>query len=167
MSFSRWTPVQVSRASASPTSPPSGRTSVLDGVYVALTTILPEPGRSLVVVFTDGDDVSSWLVGSEVVDSAARSNAVVYAVTSSRRREQRVLEQLTSTTGGDILRVASTADLGSAFEKILRAFRSRYVLSYTPSGVNFGGFHRLDVRTKRRGLSVKARAGYIGVEPAK
>ena len=103
----------------------------------------------------------------------------------------RALEQLTGATGGDLLRVDSTDGLRSAFERILRSFRSRYVLAYTrrqpmvtpaferilrsfrsryvlaytPSGVSIGGRHRLDVRVKRRGLSVKARPGYIGLEP--
>jgi hypothetical protein len=36
-----------------------------------------------------------------------------------------------------------------------------------PNGVPSGGFHRLDVRVTRRGLSVKARPGYIGVEPTR
>jgi len=146
---------------------PVGRTSMIDGVYVALTATLAQAGRSLVMVFTDGDDVSSWLEPAEVVDSATRSNAVIYAVTSSARRELRTLDQVTGVTGGDMLRVKSSADLRGAFEGILRAFRSRYVLAYTPTGVPAGGFHRLDVRLKRRGFKVTARPGYIGAEPAK
>ena len=66
-----------------------------------------------------------------------------------------------------MLRVASSADLRGAFQKILQDFRSRYILVYTPAGVPLGGFHRLDLRVKRRGLTVKARPGYIGVEPAR
>ena len=143
---------------------PAGLTSVMDGVHVALTATLAQPGRSLVLVCTDGEDVSSWLTADDVLESAARSNAVVYVV-SAGRRPVRALEQLTGATGGDLLRVDSTDGLRSAFERILRSFRSRYVLAYTPSGVPIGGRHRLDVRVKRRGLSVKARPGYIGVEP--
>jgi hypothetical protein len=50
-----------------------------------------------------------------------------------------------------------------AFETILREFRSRYILSYSPQGVPGDGFHHLDVRVKRRGLTVKSRPGYLGV----
>jgi VWFA-related protein len=146
---------------------PSGRTSVMDGVYVALTTTLAQPGRSLVVVCTDGSDISSWLRPDDVIESAKRSNAVIYAVTSADARRTSALEDLTDATGGDMLRVASSADLRGAFEKILQDFRSRYILAYTPAGVPLGGFHRLDVRVKRRGLTVKARPGYIGVEPTR
>jgi VWFA-related protein len=145
----------------------SGRTAVMDGVYVALTSTLAQPGRSLVVVCTDGADISSWLRPDAVVESARRSNAVIYAVTSSDARQVEALESLADATGGGVLRVSAGADLRGAFRRILQEFRSRYVLAYAPSGVPLGGFHRLDVRVKRRGLTVKARPGYIGAEPQK
>jgi Ca-activated chloride channel homolog len=146
---------------------PAGRTAIMDGVYVALTTTLAEPGRSLVVVCTDGSDTSSWLQPEEVLESAKRSNAVIYAVTAADARRNAPLEDLTEATGGHMLRVASSADLRGAFQRILQDFRSRYILTYAPNGVPSGGFHRLDVRVKRRGLNVKARPGYIGVGPAR
>ncbi|MEP6915566.1 MAG: VWA domain-containing protein [Acidobacteriota bacterium] len=146
---------------------PSGRTAVLDGVYVALVTTLSEPGRSLVVVCTDGADTSSWLQAEEVLESAKRSNAVIYAVTAADARRSSSLDDLTDATGGQVLQVKSSADLRGAFQKILQQFRSRYTLTYSPEGVPAGGFHRLDVRAKRRGLNVRARQGYIGVGPAK
>jgi len=146
---------------------PTGETAIMDGVYAALTTTLSQSGRSLLVVYTDGGDTSSWLEPEEVVESAKRSNAVIYAVTVAEARRHSPLRDLTDATGGQLLQIASSADLRSAFQKILRDFRSRYILTYTPRGVPTGGFHRLDVRVKRSGLTVKARPGYIGVGPAR
>ena len=146
---------------------PSGRTAIMDGVYASLTTTLAQPGSSLVVVCTDGSDISSWLRPGDVLDSAKRSNAVLYAVTSADVPRVSALEELAEATGGDVLRVGSGVGLRDAFQKILQQFRSRYILAYTPTGVQLGGFHRLDVRMKRRGLSVRARPGYIGLEPAR
>jgi VWFA-related protein len=71
------------------------------------------------------------------------------------------LESVAEVTGGEVL-VESSDDLRDAFRRIVKDFRSRYILAYTPDGVDAGGFHRLDVRVKRRGLNVKARPGYIG-----
>jgi VWFA-related protein len=145
----------------------TGRTAVMDGVYVALTTTLAQPGRSLVVVCTDGSDISSWLRPDDLIESAKRSNAVIYAVTSANARRATSLEDLTDATGGEMIRVASTRDLRGAFQRVLQQFRSRYVLAYTPTGVPLGGFHRLEVGVTRRGLNTKARPGYIGLEPGK
>jgi Ca-activated chloride channel family protein len=146
---------------------PSGETAIMDGVYAALTTTLSQSGRSLLVVYTDGGDTSSWLEPEEVVESAKRSNAVIYAVTAAETRRHSPLRDLTDATGGQLLEIASSADLRGAFQKILRDFRSRYILTYTPRGVPTGGFHRLEVRVRRPGLTVKARPGYTGVGPAR
>jgi VWFA-related protein len=145
---------------------PIGNTAIMDGAYVALAVTLAETGRSLVVVCTDGYDTSSWLQPEEVLESAKRSNAVVYAVTAAKARRRSPLQDLADATGGQMLKVASGSDLRGAFARILREFRSRYILSYSPQGVPPEGFHRLDVRVKGHGLSVKARPGYTGIGPA-
>ena len=141
---------------------PAGRTAVTDAVYVGLASTIAQPGRSLVVVYTDASDVSSWLEPDEVLNSAKRSNAVVYAVTSGDAQRTAFLEDVTEATGGKGIRVSSTAELREGFERILREFRSRYILAFTPAGVSGGGLHRLDVRVKRGGVSVKARPSYVG-----
>ena len=146
---------------------PEGRTAVIDAAYVALTFTLNEPGRSLALIYTDGTDVSSWLRPGDVVESARRSNAVVYAVTTADERRSSVLSEITSATGGADVRVSSPSDLRARFRQVLEEFRSRYILAYTPTGVATGGWHSLDVRVKRRGLTVRSRPGYIGLERAR
>lgn len=143
---------------------PTGRTAVMDAVYVALTATLAQPGRSLVVACTDGADISSWLDVAEVMEAAKRSSAAVYSVTTGDAPRLPALESVTAATGGDRLRVTSSSDLRDAFQAILREFRSRYVLAFTPTGVPAGGYHELDVKVRRRGADVKARRGYIGLE---
>ena len=146
---------------------PSGRTAVMDGVYVALTTTLDQSGRFLLVVCTDGGDTMSWLTPPEVLKASQRTNAVVYAVTAGGGRRSDALKELTDATGGQMLEVKSSGDLRPAFQRILSEFRTRYVLAYSPEGVAPGGFHRVEITVPRRRATVKARAGYIGVEPAK
>lgn len=143
---------------------PAGRTAVLDALYVALTATIAQSGRFLVVAYTDGADVSSWLRPSDIIETTKRSNAVVYIVTPADARRAPSLEEIANATGGEMLRVSSDAELQVSFGKVLDQFRSRYVLVYTPAGTSLSGFHRLSVRVKRRGLTVRARPGYIGVE---
>jgi VWFA-related protein len=142
---------------------PLGETAVMDGAFVALTSTLGQPGRSLVLVCTDGYDTWSWLTPDEVLESARRTNVVVYAVTSSDARRDDGLTMLTDATGGHVIRVKSSTELASAFQKILEDFRNRYLLAYNPSGVQPDGFHRLDVRVRRAGATVRARPGYTGL----
>jgi VWFA-related protein len=146
---------------------PGGRTSVMDGVYVALASTVDQPGRFLLIVCTDGSDTMSWLTPLEVLEASRRANAVVYAVTAGGGRRSEALKDLADATGGQVLQVNSGADLRSAFERILAEFRARYVLAYSPEGVSTGGFHRLDIKVPGRRVIVKARTGYIGVESAR
>src|SRR5262249_48186262 len=114
---------------------PDGRTAILDGVYVALAGTLDQPGRFLIVVCTDGSDTASWLQTADVIAATQRSNAVVYGVTSVDARRSPSLGTVAEATGGRLLQVKSSAELRDTFERILREFRTRYVLAYSPQGV--------------------------------
>jgi VWFA-related protein len=139
---------------------PSGDTALVDGTYTAMMLDPSDGGRNLLLVFSDGLDTASWLKPEGVLQSARRSEFVVYGVSSRGREDSKFLEDLTELTGGATLNIESTRDLSTAFLKILDEFRQRYLLSYSPSGVSSDGWHRLDVRVKGRRLTVNSRAGY-------
>jgi Ca-activated chloride channel family protein len=138
-----------------------GRTALVDGAYTGMIVGESEPGRSLIVVLSDRFDTASWLSPNLVLDTAKRSEVVVYGV-SAGDQEAAFLQDLTSATGGRMLSRKGSADLASVFVKILDEFRHRYVLTYTPRGVARPGWHRLQVRVRRGNPTVKARVGYHG-----
>ena len=117
-------------------------------------------GRSLLIVFSDGVDTSSWLTADSVVETARRGDVVVYGVEVGERRAS-FSRDLAEVTGGRLFAIESTKDLSATFSKILEEFRNRYLISYSPQGVRSGGWHRLDVRVRNRAASVKARPGYF------
>jgi len=139
---------------------PSGGTALVDASYAGMMIGESDVGRALLIVFSDGLDTSSWLSAEAVLDTAKRSDAVVYAVAVSGEKAA-FLRELASITGGSFLQVESTKNLSDVFLGILDEFRQRYLVSYSPRGVAGDGWHRLEVRVKgRRGATVKARAGY-------
>jgi len=140
---------------------PSGSTSTVDAAFAALTIGESGVGRGLVILFSDGLDTSSWLREEDVIDIAKRCDAVVYAASTTRAADDRFLKALTDQTGGRRLSVESTKGVDAAFLEMLKEFRQRYVVSYTPAGVPRGGWHRLTVRVKNRNVTVRARPGYL------
>lgn len=138
----------------------SGQTSLVDASYAAMMVGESDVGRSLLIVFSDGVDTASWLPAESVLETAKRSDVVVYGVEVGRRRAG-FLRELSSVTGGRLIESESTKDLSATFSGILDEFRGRYLLSYSPQGVASGGWHRLDVRVKGRNVVVKARPGYL------
>lgn len=112
------------------------------------------------IVFSDGVDTASWLTPDGVLDIARRSGVIAYGVSAGQTRSD-FLPELIDATGGRLFRVEATNDLGPTFVGILEEFRLRYLVSYSPQGVSKDGWHKLDVRVKRRGVTVRARPGYL------
>jgi len=139
---------------------PLGETALADAAYAALLTGESQPGRALIVVFSDGVEASSYLPVGSVIDLAKRSDGVIYSVTPKNVRRPPFLRELAEASGGDLIEIQSDAEIDQAFRRILEEFRHRYLLSYTPRGVDKTGWHRLQVRVKKAGVSVKARPGY-------
>jgi len=140
-----------------------GSTSLHDAVYVALRLSEAGPRRRAVIVFSDGIDNLSWLSGAEVVEAAARSDAVVYGVDARGPGDpsHHFLRDVAKATGGRVWRARKTEELRARFLDVLRDIRARYVLSYTPAGVDTVGWHRLDVRLVGARGDVLARPAYF------
>jgi Ca-activated chloride channel family protein len=152
---------QISQVRAALDAPlPLGNTALIDAAYAGLLLGDSEAGRALVIVFSDGVEASSYLDADTVIDAAKRSDAVVYGVATSTGGKPPFLRDLTDASGGELFEIPKIADLDATFVKVLDQFRHRYLVSYTPRGVASGGWHRLQVDVKQRGVTVKARRGY-------
>ena len=57
-----------------------GLTALTDAAFAALTMSGKPLTRRLVLLFTDGDDTSSWTSAADLLQTARRSDAVVYSV---------------------------------------------------------------------------------------
>jgi VWFA-related protein len=154
----------------------AGRTALWDALFAGLSLVAGRPERSLVLLFTDGIDNSSWLTRDQVVESLSRTETVVYAVQSRMRdrvteagrdREKKAWGDLSAVvrqSGGEVLEAESSASLPARFGAILEEFRSRYLVTYEPTGVRRDdGWHRVEVRVKGRRAKVMARPGYDAV----
>jgi VWFA-related protein len=165
---------------------PGGATAVLDALYAAL--VLPATqGRTLVVLFTDGEDNMSWLDWRQMRVVAERSNALIHVVGLKRpddggsplpsvdlsgrmlpMTDPRSMEflhtwgmrQIAESTGGRYWEAESPARLKSAFAAITETMAQRYILSYEPQGVKRPGWHEIELRLPGRTADVHARRGY-------
>jgi Ca-activated chloride channel homolog len=139
----------------------SGDTALIDGTYAGIMVGEGDVGRGLLIVFSDGVDTASWLTADSVLDTAKRSDIVVYVVSVRSKGKPEFLAELASLTGGRLHEIEKTANLSAVFLSVLQEFRVRYLVSYTPRGVDASGFHRLEVRIKGRRATVRARPGYL------
>jgi VWFA-related protein len=164
-----------------------GGTGLHDAAYAALTLRDSTPGRPLVLIFSDGDDTLSWLPGSAVIEIGRRNDAVVYAVglktstmplagyrvdfsSGMQAPTARVVPQLlmepflsalADDTGGKYIGADRSDALRDTFVRIMNEFRTRYLVTYIPRGVQPAGWHPIEVKVKGRRARVTARKGYL------
>ena len=138
-----------------------GETALIDAAFTGMILGESDVGRALLIVFSDGLDTASFLSPEVMLDTAKRSDAVVYAVVAGGSSKIPFLHDLTEATGGTFYDAGSTQHLGATFVRILNEFRQRYLVSYSPRDVSGEGWHRLEVRVQRKGVDVKARPGYF------
>ena len=139
----------------------AGQTALVDGTYAGIMVGESDAGRALLIVFSDGVDTSSWLRADAVLDAAKRADVVVYGVSVVSRLKPEFLREVTSFTGGRLFEIEKRTNLPATFLGILDEFRHRYLVSYTPKGVEKDGWHKLEVRVKNRRATIKARPGYL------
>jgi VWFA-related protein len=136
-------------------------TALRDAVHAAMLVGSAVADRPLVIVFSDGVDTASVLTPSLVLENAKQIGPVVYAVAPAQPGRDRFLDDLVRLTGGRRLDVASLDRVGEAFDEIFREARARYVVTYTPRGVETQGWHELSIRLRGRRGEVRARPGYF------
>jgi len=140
---------------------PTGDTGFNDATFAGMMIGESDVGRGLLIIFSDGVDTASWLTTDQVLDAAKRSDIVVYGVAVQSRVKPEFFRELTSATGGRFYEIEKTSGLDGIFLQVLDEFRHRYLVSYTPRGVEPTGWHRLTVAVKGRKATVRARPGYL------
>jgi VWFA-related protein len=156
---------------------PGGATALFDGVYAA-TMLASGRGRSLLVLFTDGEDNLSWLDARQLRRVLEEANVLVQAVgivpptdgpphsgtkPPGEPPHVRTLRQLAEVTGGRFWSAAAPDRLADAFLAILEAMKTRYVLRFEPGLAKREGLHKLEVRlTRRKGKAHCRRAYFVG-----
>jgi len=148
---------------------PYGQTSLYDAIALTARRVVDtppgDPHRRAVVVFTDGMDTSSRLTPAQVSAIASEIDVPVYVMTVVSSSDHKdgaapdgVLRTLAQWTGGDLFVTSAPAHASVAARQIVEELRHQYVLAFHASPA--AGWHPLDVTTRDRDLTVRARRGY-------
>jgi len=144
-------------------------TRLWDGLMFSLEAFKGVDGRRVVLLFTDGDDTASKARFSDVVDRARNDEVMVYGIGLSvdffngvrqvRSRPDRNLRRIAEETGGGSFELQKSDLLASTFTRVAQELRSQYLLAFTPETLD-GKVHKLDIRVKKPGVTVRARRSY-------
>ncbi len=73
------------------------------------------------------------------------------------------LVKIAADSGGGYFELESTAELGSTFARVADELHRQYALGFSPQKLD-GKTHKLDVRVRRPGMTVRARKSYYAAE---
>jgi Ca-activated chloride channel family protein len=157
---------------------PGGGTALYDAVRSACQKLRNHPEQDIVarvlVVVSDGQNNAGDVTLERAIDAAQEAEVTIYAISTnySRYSTERnlaadagnsTLYKLAEQTGGRVLFPASPKDVTKAFAKIEEELRSRYAVSYKPSGFAPDGHYRTIKIEARKGgekMVIRARKGY-------
>jgi VWFA-related protein len=158
------------------TGKPWGKTSLYDAIADAATTVSERRNRHrALLVITDGVDTGSSQTAAEVSAVASSIDVPVYLLTvvtpidhpgsefevksDGRAAQTATLADLARWTGGDMRVTSTPAHISVAVQDLFTELRHQYLVSFEPG--DRPGWHPLEIRTRKRGLVVHARGGYL------
>ena len=165
-----------------PTMQNQAGTILYDAVYLAANEKLKrEVGRKAIVLITDGVDTGSKISRDKAIESAQKSDAIIYSIYYVDRAAygggfgtislgggggESELRRMSSETGGQVFKVDRNHSLDEIFREIQDEMRSQYAISYQPPNPKRdGSYHKIDIKLANKDYKPQARKGYYAVEP--
>jgi Ca-activated chloride channel family protein len=136
---------------------PSGNTSLLDAIQVALRQMKKaRHSRKALLIVSDGGDNWSWHTARQIRGALLESDVQLYAMgifdpelsgksPAENRKGPALLDDLAGQTGGRQYPVANLNDLPAISAKIGTGLRSEYLLGYYAAGSRDGKYRHVKV----------------------
>lgn len=146
---------------------PFGATALHDAVMYCLKLLRGISGHNIIVLFSDGEDNSSYVDPFTLVKKVEKSNVVIYSIGRKPRSEvpdeyHVLLEKISSSSGGQTFMLESAKDIQEIYQRIRRDIQAQYVLQVSQSGQEkLDRFHGVTVKLKKnRGYEIRTIKGF-------
>jgi VWFA-related protein len=158
----------------------AGGSAVVDHLYFALNRLRSRLGRPVVILFSDGEDVSSALDAEQIRWRVRRSQATLYWIrlqpdggaprrystfwrdANDSKRQFELLEETVRETGGEVVPIQTIPQARAALTSIFANLRAQVVLGFYPVNRRHDGSWRpIEVRPTSGRMRITARAGYV------
>ena len=144
---------------------PWGGTALYDVIVKGLQQLSKEPGRRVLVVFSDGDDKTSHSTLQSVEQAVRSSDATLFMVAlGSGVRDAKIkssIERLVDMSGGRALFVEHSDQLDGPFAEIVEELSNQYLIGYESTNAKRdGAWREIKIVLPDHRYSVRARQGY-------
>ena len=146
----------------------SGHTLLYDSIAVYLSRISDEPGRKIMVIFSDGEDSRSLVSIPELKNLVRSSTVTIYVIlfsgqyssTNAKTTARVLMSDLANLTGGEVFTPTTFKDLAAIYDGLLDELAAQYVIGYVPTTEPDEDEHRLRVEIERPGVKARHRRSY-------
>jgi len=161
----------------------AGPTPLWNAVDVAMTALLHQEGRRVVLVFTDGADspMRPGVSRNDVLERAREEDVMVYGIgltgqgrggggrrggrrsrgaSRSAQEPDEGLLELAAESGGGYFAIRSTNNLAETFARVADELHHQYSIGFTPTKLD-GKTHDLEVRLTGQDMTPRARQSYV------
>ncbi len=165
----------------------TGGTALYDHLFLTLDAMEPELGRKVVIVLSDGFDLMSVVPMDSIRSAIKRSQTQLYWVrlreglprdkdfmqltgwrtVGASFKEVMQLERAVFSSGGRVVEIDSSDEVGEAFAEIVAELRNQIAIGYYPNPSHEDGrWRKVQVKSKRFGVNLRHGAGYFDGSPA-
>ena len=149
----------------------SGLTALYDAVGLYLDGASGQDGRKIMLIYTDGGDTRSAIRFHELMDLLKASDVTVYPIgslehqpSSVKNQQRMLLQQMADVTGGQAFFPTAVKELDGVYEKVIAEIRAQYTVGYlSTNDKTDGSWRKVEIKTTRKDLRVRARKGYFAV----
>lgn len=147
-------------------------TALYDAIYFSVQEKMASihQRRKIILILSDGEENSSEHDLIDAIEAAQNGNVLIYAIrytemehgqmTARNRYGVRVLDHLTSQTGGRVFD-AHTTNVKAAFAEIAEELRGLCEVAYQSTNpVRDGTYRKILIQSKQPAMTVRSRTGY-------
>jgi Ca-activated chloride channel family protein len=144
---------------------PWGGTALYDVIVRGLQQLSRQPGRRVLVVFSDGDDRTSHATIETVEQAVRASDATLFMVALGggvrNAKLKSGIERLVDLSGGRALFVERSDQLDEPFTEIIEELANQYLIGYESSNpARDGAWREIKLTLPDHRYTVRARQGY-------
>lgn len=142
-----------------------GDTALFDSLSAVTVDLAAQKGKKVIIVFTDGDDNSSYLGATTVVQRSKTLGIPIYAVAQGEALKNaallRLLGEIGHSTGGAAYGVRKASEMEGVFATITSNIQHAYMLAYVAPPADDMRWRTIKVTVSGvKGARIRAREGY-------
>jgi len=147
---------------------PFGATALYDAVAHSIKLLKGVNGRNIVILFSDGEDNSSYIDPYTLIKRVGDSNSVIYSigkqmVTYEDNQYQDLLKKISTSSGGMTFFFENVEEIRKVYSKIQKDIRAKYILQYSPKDdKKRNRFRKISIKLKdKKKYKIRTIKGYF------